>query len=189
MYFPHTQYPTRAMNVVLRSDADPDPRHGRARQTLRANRSRSADVSRADDGGAGGESLARRRFSMLLFALFAALRSCLAMVGVYGVLAYLVDQGDAEIGIRMALGATPAGVLRLIVGHGAIVATAGVAIGLAGAFFLSRTFEGLLFGIGAADPVTFVASPALLVAVAIAASYVPARRAARIDPIACLRSE
>jgi ABC-type antimicrobial peptide transport system permease subunit len=124
---------------------------------------------------------------MLLFALFAALAMTLAMVGVYGVLAYLVEQGTRDIGIRMALGATPVGVLLLIVRSGLTVALLGVAVGLAGAALVSRVLRGLLFGIGPIDPLTFIVVPAVLIVVAVVASSIPARRAARIDPISALR--
>ena len=101
------------------------------------------------------ESLARRRFSMLLLTLFAALALGLAAIGTYGVLAYLVSQGTREIGIRMALGATPGRILMLIVRHGMSVALAGVALGVAGAFLLTRFMRSLLFGVSATDPLTF----------------------------------
>jgi predicted permease len=189
MYVPHTQVPARAMNVVLRSATEPAALTLAARQVLREidpdlpmYRVRTM-VERV------GESLARRRFATLLFGLFAGLALGLAVVGVYGVLAYLVDQGTREIGIRMALGATPGGVLWLIVRHALVVALAGVGVGLAAAAVASRGLGALLFGVEAGDPLTFVLTPAILLVVALAASYLPARRAARIDPMACLRSE
>jgi ABC-type antimicrobial peptide transport system permease subunit len=134
-------------------------------------------------------SLARRRFSMLLLTLFACLALGIASVGVYGVIAYLVSQGVREIGIRLALGATPRRILGMIVGQGMRVALTGVAVGLAGSLVLTRFMRGLLFGVGERDPLTFVVTPALLAAVALAATYIPARRAARIDPIESLRRE
>ena len=135
------------------------------------------------------ESLARRRFSMLLLTLFAGLALGLASIGIYGVLAYLVSQGTREIGIRLALGATPRRILVLIVRHGMSVALAGVALGVAGAFVLTRFMRTLLFGVTASDPLTFAAIAGLLTLVALFASYLPARRAARIDPMMSLRSE
>ena len=135
------------------------------------------------------ESLARRRFSMLLLTLFAGLALGLATIGIYGVIAYLVTQGTRELGIRMALGATPRGILLLILRHGLSVALVGVGAGLAGAFALTRFMRNLLFGIDAADPATFATVSLLLVAVALAASYFPARRAASIDPAVAFRAE
>jgi ABC-type antimicrobial peptide transport system permease subunit len=135
------------------------------------------------------ESLARRRFSMRLLTLFAGLALGLAAIGIYGVIAYLVTQGTRELGIRMVLGATPRGVLLLILRHGLRVTLVGVGAGLAGAFALTRFMRNLLFGIDAADPATFATVSLLLTAIALAASYFPARRAARIDPMVSLRSE
>ena len=112
------------------------------------------------------ESLARRRFSMLLLTLFAALALGLASIGIYGVLAYLVSQGTRELGIRLALGATPRRILVLIVRHGMSVALAGVALGVAGAFLLTRFMRTLLFGVTASDPLTFAAIAGLLTLVA-----------------------
>jgi ABC-type antimicrobial peptide transport system permease subunit len=134
-------------------------------------------------------SLAERRFSMLLLALFAALALGLATVGIYGVMAYFVTQGTRELGIRMALGASPRAILLLVVGQGAAVTAAGLIIGLGAAFALSRFMQRLLFGVGATDPLTFTAIPLALALAALLACYVPARRAARIDPTVSLRSE
>ena len=127
------------------------------------------------------ESLARRRFSMLLLTLFAILALGLAAIGTYGVIAYLVSQGTRELGIRMALGATPAGILLMIVRHGAILAGCSIALGLVGAFALTPLMRSLLFGVGPADPVTYTGIALLLALVALTATLVPASRAARID--------
>lgn len=135
------------------------------------------------------ESLARRRFSMLLLTLFASLALGLAALGVYGVMAYLVNQGARELGIRMALGATPRRILVMVVRQGLTVAAIGVGIGLTGAFGLTRLMRRLLFGTEATDPLTFTAIALLLAAIALVASFVPALRAARIDPMVSLRSE
>jgi ABC-type antimicrobial peptide transport system permease subunit len=113
----------------------------------------------------------------------------LAAIGVYGVMAFLVAQGTREIGIRMALGATERAVLGLVMRQGMTVATLGVAIGLGGAFVLTRSMRGLLFGVGGTDPLTFAAVALLLGSIALVATYLPARRAARIDPMVSLRSE
>jgi ABC-type antimicrobial peptide transport system permease subunit len=126
---------------------------------------------------------------MLLLSIFAALASGLAAVGIYGVVAYFVSQGTREIGIRMALGASPAGIRALVVRQALVIVSSGVAIGLAGALIVARLMESLLFGIGATDPLTFASVPALLALVALVASYVPARRASRIDPMLALRHE
>jgi ABC-type antimicrobial peptide transport system permease subunit len=135
------------------------------------------------------ESLARRRFGMVLLAVFAGLALVLATMGIYGVMAYLVSQGTRELGIRMALGATRRNILNLVVRQGMLLAFAGLAIGLAGAFALTRLLRSLLFGVEATDPLTFGAIAILLSATALLASYIPAQRAARIDPMVSLRCE
>jgi putative ABC transport system permease protein len=111
----------------------------------------------------------------------------LAVVGLFGVISYSVAQRTREVGIRRALGAQQSDILRLIVGQGIGLTMAGVAIGIGGAFALTRVIKGLLFGVSATDPATFVEAAALFVLIAFVASYLPARRATRIDPIAALR--
>jgi putative ABC transport system permease protein len=132
---------------------------------------------------------AQPRLNAALLAVFAVVALLIAAIGVYGVLAYSVNQRTREIGLRMALGAQQTGVLRWIVGQGMLVALAGIAIGLAGAYALSRLLAALLFGIQPRDPATFAAVAALLATVALAACLVPARRASRVDPIVALRDE
>jgi predicted permease len=134
-------------------------------------------------------SLATREVSMILLGVFAALALGLASIGIYGVIAYLVGQRTQEIGIRMALGAKRIDVLRLILGEGMKMAALGLAIGLMAALGLTRLMAGLLFGVGATDPLTFAAVALLLIIVALAACYIPARRAMRVDPIVALRCE
>jgi putative ABC transport system permease protein len=135
------------------------------------------------------DSLSPRRFSAVLIGVFAILALALAAVGIYGVMSYTVSQRTQEIGIRMALGAQPGNVQSMILGHSVKLTLIGVGLGLAGAFALVRFLTSLLFGVGAFDAVTFVGVPVLLAAVAIAASYLPARRAVRVDPIVALRYE
>jgi ABC-type antimicrobial peptide transport system permease subunit len=135
------------------------------------------------------ESLARRRFSMLLLGLFAAVALVLATLGIYGVMAYLVNQGTRELGIRIALGATPRNILNLVVRQGMALALAGVTIGLAAAFLLTRLIRSLLFGVQASDPITFAGIALLLASITLLACYVPARRAAHIDPLISLRCD
>jgi putative ABC transport system permease protein len=136
-----------------------------------------------------GEGLAQRRFNMLLFGIFAGLALLLASVGIYGVLAYTVTQRMREIGIRIALGASARNVAGLVLRQGLVLAVAGVLAGGAAAFALTRWMESLIFGVSPTDPVTFSAVSALLVAIALAASYVPALRAVRVDPMRSLRVE
>jgi putative ABC transport system permease protein len=135
------------------------------------------------------DSIARQRFSMLLLGVFAGVALLLAAVGIYGVMSYSVAQRTHEIGIRMALGAQTSAVLKLAVGYGLKLVVAGVVIGLVAAFVLTRLMSTLLFGITATDPATFALISLLLIAVAAIASYIPARRATKVDPLIALRYE
>ena len=135
------------------------------------------------------ESVAQQRFSMLLLTLFAGVALFLAAVGLYGVVAYSVSQRTREIGLRIAIGARPGDVLRLVVGGGMKLTLAGIIVGIAGAIGLSRLIQTLLFQVTPSDPVSYVATSALLLAVAALACYVPARRAMRVDPLVALQAE
>ena len=134
-------------------------------------------------------SVASQRFSMLLFAIFAGVALLLAAVGIYGVMSYSVAQRQGEFGIRMALGAQRSDVFKLTIGKGLKLVLLGVVFGLAGAFALTRLMATLLFGVGATDPVTFAAITLVLVAVGLLASFIPARRATKVDPLVALRYE
>jgi putative ABC transport system permease protein len=136
-----------------------------------------------------GSSIAQPRFRTTLLSLFGAAALLLAAIGIYGVLAYTVAQQTREIGIRMALGANPGKVLRLVLGRGLRLAGFGTAIGILAALMLTQLLNSLLFGVSATDPVTFAAVAGLLLGVALLACYVPARRAMRVDPMVALRYE
>jgi ABC-type antimicrobial peptide transport system permease subunit len=134
-------------------------------------------------------SLAARRLSMILLSAFAALALILSCIGIYGVISHLVGQRTHEIGIRMALGAQPSDVMRLVLGQGAKMVLLGVIIGIAAALGLTRLMANQLFGVTSHDPFTFAAVALLLTMIALLACYVPARRAVRVDPLIALRYE
>ena len=134
-------------------------------------------------------SIAERRLTTIMLMLFAAMALVLAAVGIYGVISYSVTQRTQEIGIRMALGARRGDVLRMVVGQAMVLTVAGIVVGAAGALALTRLMTKLLFDVTPDDPLTFAAVAALLGGVAALASYLPGRRATRVDPVVALRAE
>jgi putative ABC transport system permease protein len=132
-------------------------------------------------------SISQPRFYMTMLVLFAAVALLLAAIGIFGVLSYAVAQRTREIGIRMALGARGSTVLAMVMRHAVVLAIAGIAVGVVASYFLSEILSGLLFVVRPTDPLTFSSVAALLFAVALLASYLPARRATRVDPIVALR--
>jgi ABC-type antimicrobial peptide transport system permease subunit len=135
------------------------------------------------------KSLAGRRLNLWLLGIFAGIALVLSAAGLYGVISYLVAQRTREIGVRIALGAQTRDVIVLVMGQGARLTAAGIALGLLGAFAFTRVLESLLYGVSARDPLTFAGIAALLAAVALLATWLPARRAARVDPMTAIRNE
>jgi putative ABC transport system permease protein len=188
MYLPYQQaefFEPRAL--VVRTNFDPLSLVATVRQTVwEIDKDQPvSDISSMEE--IVSDSVARQRFSMLLLGVFAGLALVLAAVGIYGVMSYSVAQQTREIGIRMALGAQRSDVLKMTVGQGLRLVLTGVAIGLAAAFILTRVMSTLLFGVSPTDPLTFVSISIVLIGVAVLASYIPALRATRVDPMFALR--
>jgi putative ABC transport system permease protein len=177
------------LTLVVRTTGDPAALAPALRGVVWA-RERNAPISEVrvlEEVVAGATE--RPRFYVVLLAVFAAVALILAAVGIYAVISFAVALRTNEIGIRMALGAEPGDVVRLVVGHGLLVSLAGALAGLLGAFALTRLMSTMLYGVGSHDPATFAGVFVLLAGVALAASYLPARRATRIDPLRALRYE
>jgi putative ABC transport system permease protein len=188
-YWPHPELSYSGMTLVLRTQGEPTAIANAARDVIRTLDPEQpvADVRTMEN--LIGTSVARARFNTLLLTIFAIVALLLASLGIYGVMAYSVVRRTHEIGVRMALGASGRDVLRLVVRKGMTLALAGVAIGVAASFALTRLMETLLFNVSATDPLTFAGIPLLLAFVALLACLIPARRAAKVDPMVALRYE
>jgi putative ABC transport system permease protein len=189
MYMPHLQSPANRLTVLVRTSGEPLALATSVREQVRAidRDVPVTDIQTMDQ--VFSASVAQPRFSMLVIGLFAGLAMILSAVGIYGVMAYSVSRRAHEIGVRIALGARANQVLSLVLREGMLLAVIGIAIGLFGAFALTRLIASLLFGVSAKDPATFLSVAALLGAVAFVACYIPARHATRVDPLAALRNE
>ena len=192
MYMPYRQADLRfyvRRDLVFRTAGDPASLVGSVRQAIRAVDPDQpiSDVATMEE--VLGREISQRRLGMILLTAFAVLALLLASLGIYGVLAYFVAQHRNEIGVRLALGATPAKILLFVLQKGMRLTLLGVGIGLAASFALTRLMTSLLFGVNPVDPLTFAAVPVLLAVVAFLACWIPARRAARVDPVVALRYE
>jgi len=189
VYVPHMQHPGGSMGVVVRTEGDPAAMAPAVRrEVLKLDPEQPISDVRTMEKVLS-DSLMLRRVSMLLIAVFASLALTLATVGIYGLTAYSVSRRTHEIGLRVALGASQPQILRLVVGRGLVTSLVGAGIGVATAFALTRFLAGMLYGVSATDPLVFAGVPLLLIAVSALASYVPARKATRIDPLIALRYE
>ena len=189
VYLPYAQHPVDEFTIAVRVAGDPMAFAPTLRRDVAA-LDRELPIAKIEPMTAViGASIAERRFTMWLLTAFAAAAVALATIGIYGVLAYLVGQRTQEIGVRLAIGATPGNVVALFVREGAALTLVGVVSGVAGALAVTRALSTLLFGVTTTDPATFAAVAGALAAVALLASYVPARRAARVDPMTALRND
>ena len=189
IYWAMPQFPSNFMTLVVRTTDDPQRVAGAVRREVWSLDPDQplADVKTMDDYL--GQSVARRRFDAVLLGAFATLALTLAAIGLYGVVAYSVEQHTREFGIRMALGASAVSVLRRVLGQSLALTLVGVGAGLVGALLLTRLLASLLFEVSATDPAVFAGIALLLCATAVLASYVPAKRATRVDPMEALRYE
>jgi putative ABC transport system permease protein len=195
-YFNFNQIPVerlpgyvRRINLLTRTEVEPLSLASAVRAQVAALNKDQAVFNVRTMEQTVAQSVAPRRFSMLLLTVFAVVALALASLGIYGLMSYAVAQRTREIGVRMALGAQMNDVLKLVIGQGMMLVFVGVALGLVAALALTRTIKNLLFGVSATDPATFVAIALLLTLVALLACFVPARRAAKVDPMIALRNE
>jgi putative ABC transport system permease protein len=190
IYVNYRQRPrrTQQFDVVLRTNSDPAAVTSSVRRVL-TQLDPTVPARMSTFSQVFSESLNNRRFNLTLVGVFAFAALVLAMVGVFGVLAYSVAQRTQEIGVRIALGATPGGILKMVLGQGLLTVAIGLIVGLAGSFLLTRTMRSMLFEISPNDPLTIAGIALLLLLIAMLASYIPARRATRVDPMIALRYE
>ena len=189
IYVPHTQVPSPFMVLIVRVRGDMDQAVSACRKEVASLEPQQAGfaVSRVEDMLSDAQS--GRRFQTFVLSSFAVLAMFLAAIGIYGVMAYSAQQRMRELGVRIALGATAADVRTMVVWQGLRLALIGIAIGIAAAFGLTRFLTGFLYGVKAWDPTVFVLAPIILCSVGLAAVWLPARRASRIDPIQALRHD
>ena len=193
MYIAHAQLPAhirsapRGMTLTIKTQGNPIAISGAVRDAVRSidRNLPVSDIRTMED--VAETALAQPRFVTFLLAVFAATALTLASIGIYGTISLLVTERTQEMGIRLALGADRPTILKLILGQGLLLTALGLGAGLAGSVLLTRTLSGLIYGVGTLDPLTFVAVPALLCVIALAACFIPARRAASVDPITTLR--
>jgi putative ABC transport system permease protein len=188
-YFAFNQMTQGGMTVIIKGASDPNQLISSARGVVKSLDPDQPIYSPRTMDEIRGESVAGERLNLTLLSLFAGIALVLAIVGIYGVMSYSVTQRTHEIGIRMAIGARPVDVFKMIMGNGMKLALIGVAIGLVGAYWLTRFMATMLFGVEPRDAMTFASIPVLLIAVALLACYLPGRRATKVEPTISLRYE
>ena len=189
VFLPHSQYPFGSMTFIVRASSDPASAIAAVKAQVWQGDPHQTFYNIATMEQLVSTTLAARRFNLLVIGTFALVALILASIGIYGVMSFSTSQRTHEIGVRMALGAESKDMIRLVLGQGMTLVIAGVGIGLAAAFVLTRFISSFLFEVSAFDPATFAGVSALLTAVALAACYIPARRASRVDPMIALRYE
>jgi len=188
-YFAFAQMPYGGMTVITKATTDPNQLIGAVRQQVKAVDPDQPIYNIRTMNEIRSDSVAPERLNLTLLSIFAGIALVLAVVGIYGVMSYSVTQRTHEIGIRMAIGAQPRDVFKMVLRQGMILALIGVAVGLLGAFGLTRLMATMLFGVEPTDPATFAAIAVLLTCVALVACYLPGRRATKVDPVVSLRYE
>jgi len=188
-YFAFNQIPLGGMTVIIKGASDPNLLISSARTAVKEIDPDQPIYSPRTMSEIRAESVQNERFTLTLLSLFAGIALVLAIVGIYGVMSYSVTQRTHEIGIRMAIGARPLDVFKMILGHGMKLALIGVGLGLVGAFIVTRFMATMLFGVEPTDATTFGAITAILIAVALLACYLPGRRATKVEPTISLRYE
>ncbi|MGH9882760.1 MAG: FtsX-like permease family protein, partial [Pyrinomonadaceae bacterium] len=188
-YFPFAQVPLGGMTVIIKGSSDPNQLVAAVRQQVKAVDPDQPIYNIRSMHDIRAESIAPERLNLTLLSIFAGIALVLALVGIYGVMSYSVTQRTHEIGIRMAIGAQPGDIFRMILGQGMTLALIGVGLGLVGAFVLTRLMTTMLFGVEPTDPATFALIAALLTTVALLACYLPGRRATKVNPVVSLRYE
>jgi putative ABC transport system permease protein len=188
-YFSFPQLGNGGMTVIVKAQSDPTQLISALREQVKAVDPDQPIYNIRTMNEIRAESVASERLNLTLLSIFAGIALVLAIVGIYGVMSYTVTQRTHEIGIRMAIGAQPRDVFRMVIGQGMTLALIGVGIGLIGAFALTRLMASMLFGIAPTDPVTFAVIAVLLTAVALLACFIPGRRATKVDPVISLRYE
>jgi len=188
-YFSFAQIPFGGMAVIMKGTGDPNQLIALARAQVRSVDADQPIYNIRTMDEIRGESVAPQRLNLVLMSIFAGIAFVLAVVGIYGVMSYAVTQRTHEIGIRMAIGAQPRDVFRMILGQGMLLTVIGLVIGLGIAFGLTRLMRTMLFSVRPSDPLTFTGVALLLTAVALIACYIPGRRATKVDPVNSLRYE
>ena len=188
-YYAFAQIPFNNMTVIIKATGDPNQLIAAARQQVASIDPNQPIYNIRTMDEIRGESVAPQRLNLTLLSIFAGIALVLAIVGIYGVMSYSVTQRTHEIGIRMAIGAQPRDVFRMVIGHGMTLTIIGIAFGLVGAFALTRLMTTMLFGVKPTDPATFASIAVMLTGVALVACYIPGRRATKVDPVVSLRYE